>query len=313
MAAAEQSLSLARRWVIYQSERFPVIKFAPLLGAFSFCGVCLSRLMRGEISWPSPASALVAFACVFLFFLQLRFLDEFKDYETDRRYRPERPVPRGLISLKQISQALALTVAAQVILTVWLQPALLWLLAGVWLYMGLMTVEFFVPAWIKPRLLTYMWTHMLIMPLIDFFATGCDWRPHQSWPPPGLALFLAVSFFNGLMVEMGRKTWAPEQERPGVDTYSSYCGLAEALKIFRGLMLISFAGIVGVGFQLRFALPSVLVMGLFLIFGLRLTARFQARPTPVDAGRLETFSGLWVMASYLMMGILPLGAAIWCH
>ncbi|MDR3074307.1 MAG: hypothetical protein LBV01_06260, partial [Deltaproteobacteria bacterium] len=59
----EQSYSFLKRWQVYQQERFPVAKFAPLLAAFSFSGVCLSRLRSGERSWPSPAPSFTAFAC----------------------------------------------------------------------------------------------------------------------------------------------------------------------------------------------------------------------------------------------------------
>jgi len=307
----ESELSFFQRWRIYQAERFPILKFAPLLAAFSYCAVCLSRLLRHDYTWPSALSSLTAFVCVFLFFLQLRFLDEFKDAEVDAKYRPERPVPRGLVSLSQIGKAFAVTVAIQLALTLWLTPKLLLLLFLVWGYMTLMTIEFFVPEWIKPRLLTYMWTHMLIMPLIDFFATSCDWLTIQNLPPAGLLLFLLVSFFNGLLIELGRKTWAPEQESPGVDSYSSYCGLPKALRLFQMIMVASYLGALGVGYQVSFFVPTVVVMSLLLLVGMRHTFRFRAMPDVAGAKKLETFSGLWVIASYLVMGILPLGAAIW--
>ena len=44
----------------------------------------------------------MAFATAFLFFLQLRIADEFKDFEEDSRYRPYRPVPRGLVRLREL-------------------------------------------------------------------------------------------------------------------------------------------------------------------------------------------------------------------
>ena len=307
----ETNYSFWRRWWVYQRERFPVLKFAPLLAAFSFCGVCLSRLMLLEYGWPTFGSSLTAFVCVFLFFLQLRFLDEFKDAEVDARYRPERPVPRGLVSLRQIGAAFAVTLAVQALLVIWLQPLLLTLLVAVWAYMALMTVEFFVPEWIKPRLLTYMWTHMLIMPIMDLFATGCDWMLVRTLPPPGLLLFLVVSFFNGLLIELGRKTWAPEQERQGVDSYSSYCGLGKALGLFRLILAASYLGTLGVAFQVNFTVPAAIIMTGLLLAGLRLLSRFTAMPEAGHAKKLETFSGIWVIVCYLMMGILPLGAAIW--
>ena len=38
-------------------------------------------------------------------------------------------------------------------------------------------------------------------------------------PPHGLFWFLLVSYFNGLVVEIGRKTRAPADEEHGVETY----------------------------------------------------------------------------------------------
>ncbi len=43
-----------------------------------------------------------AFLVTFGLFLQLRAADEVKDLEDDRRHRPERPIPRGLVSPRLI-------------------------------------------------------------------------------------------------------------------------------------------------------------------------------------------------------------------
>ena len=66
---------------------------------------------------------------------------------------------------------------------------------------------------------------MVIMPLIDLYATACDWlRIAGSRAARGLIWFLLVSYVNGIVVEMGRKTRAPADEEPGVETYSARCG-----------------------------------------------------------------------------------------
>ena len=92
--------------------------------------------------------------------------------------------------------------------------------------MALMTREFFVAEWLKARPFTYLWSHMLIVPLIDLYATACDWLPAGVAPPAGLGWFLAASFFNGIVVEIGRKLRAPADEEPGVETYSAAVGPA---------------------------------------------------------------------------------------
>ena len=87
------------RWIVYQRERFPVAGHGPLVAAFSASAVCFSSLVRGRVAAPSAIALLVAFLTSLLFFLQLRIADEFKDFEEDSRYRPYRPVPRGLVTL----------------------------------------------------------------------------------------------------------------------------------------------------------------------------------------------------------------------
>src|SRR4051812_43039910 len=88
------------RWWTYQRERFPIFGHDLLIAAFSSSAVSYSALLRGQT--PRIASIIVAFATCFLFFLQLRIADEFKDLDEDSRYRPYRPVPRGLIRLPEL-------------------------------------------------------------------------------------------------------------------------------------------------------------------------------------------------------------------
>src|SRR5262249_35693743 len=73
----------ASRWWTYQRERFPVLAHGPLIAAFSLSAVSFSSLLRGRTELPDAKTAVVAFATSFLFFLQLRLADEFKDFEED--------------------------------------------------------------------------------------------------------------------------------------------------------------------------------------------------------------------------------------
>src|SRR5207248_2175394 len=91
------------RWWTYQRERFPVVAHGILIAAFSSSAVCFSTLLRGRTTPPQLLALIVAFGTAFLFFLQLRIADEFKDCEEDSRYRPYRAVPRGLVSLRELA------------------------------------------------------------------------------------------------------------------------------------------------------------------------------------------------------------------
>ena len=90
------------RWWVYQRERFPVLAHGPLILAFSSSALSFSALLRGAREWPRPAALVAAFVTCLLFFLQLRIADEFKDFEEDSRWRPYRPVPRGLVTLREL-------------------------------------------------------------------------------------------------------------------------------------------------------------------------------------------------------------------
>ncbi len=296
----------ARFWT-YQAERFPVFGHGVLIAAFSFSAVSFSALLRGQVRWPGAGAILVAFASAFLFFLQLRLADEFKDFEEDARYRPYRPVPRGLVSLRELGILGVLTVLIQLGLALWLEASLVWLLLLVWSYLALMSAEFFARAWLKARPITYMWTHMLIMPLIDLYATACDWRvAGPGSPPAGLAWFLAVSFFNGVVIELGRKIRAPQDEEPGVETYSFLWGLRKAVLAWLGALLLTAINAWLAAREIDFAAPVGWLLILLLITATVIALRFLRTPVTGRANLIETMSGLWTILMYLSVGAIPM-------
>jgi len=208
--------SLARRLLVYQAERFPALALVPLVTLFTFSSAAYSRLARGAPGFIElPVFASGAFTAVTIFFL-LRVLDEHKDADVDRRFRPELPVPRGLVSLAELRGAGATLVALAVLANLVVAPILLAPLAVVAAWATLMTKEFFVPTWLRAHAAAYLLTHMAIMPLIDGYTTGLDWLRAGAHAPHGLFLFLAVTFANGVLIEVGRKIRPPEQEREGV-------------------------------------------------------------------------------------------------
>jgi 4-hydroxybenzoate polyprenyltransferase len=297
---------MTRRWWVYQRERFPVFAHGPLIAAFSVSAVSYSTLLRGEIALP-VAGTLVAFATAFLFFLQLRIADEFKDHEEDVRYRPYRPVPRGLVSLRELGWVGVGAALVQLALALALKPALALILAVVWAYLALMSVEFFAPAWLKARPVTYMWTHMLIMPMIDFYATACDWLVRGADLPYGLSWFLLVSFFNGIVIEIGRKTRAPGDEETGVETYSALWGRAAAVRAWLGAMVACAACALMAAWSIDFLLPAGAVLAALVAAAAWLGVRFVRAAAAGSGRRLELFSGVWTLSMYLIVGVVPLG------
>src|SRR5215469_16885898 len=119
---SKSAVQQENRWWIYQRERFPLFAHGPLVIAFSSSAVCFSHLLRGQSSWPPWRAVGVAFVTCLLFFLGLRIADEFKDIEEDTKYRPYRPVPRGLVTLKELGRIGVAGAAVQLILAIFLSP-----------------------------------------------------------------------------------------------------------------------------------------------------------------------------------------------
>lgn len=294
-----------RRWAEYQRERFPLLGHCPLIAAFSVSAVCFSSHLRGVHTFPPWGMIAAAFASSFFFFLQLRIADEFKDLEEDARYRPYRPVPRGLVTLRELAVVAGAGCAAQLALAVSLNPRQVALLCGVWLYLAMMTQEFFARRWLKSHPFTYMWTHMLIMPLVDMYATAWDWVPAGAQPPTGLGWFLAASFFNGVVIEIGRKIRAPGDEEEGVQTYTVIWGCRGAVAGWLAALALTGGCGVFAARTVGIAVPFAVLAGAFLVAAALQGLRFAAAPARSAAKRFELISGVWTLAMYLALGLGP--------
>jgi len=294
------------RWWIYQRERFPVFAHGPLIAAFSLSAVCCSSLLRGDDRLPSSLSLLVAFGTALLFFLQLRIADEFKDFEEDARHRPYRPVPRGLVTLPELGIVGVLSAAVQMGLAWLLQPGLTLLLVFVWFYLALMSKEFFIGSWLKSRPVLYMLSHMVIIPLVDLYATACDWWPAGGGPPAGLKWFLAVSYCNGIVLELGRKIRAPAAEETGVETYSFLWGRRNAVLAWIGALGLTAVAAVIAARQISFSQAVIILSSVLLVAGGGIAILFLREPSTRLSKAIEGLSGVWTLLMYLNLGVVPL-------
>ena len=308
-AKAESGQTL--RWWTYQKERFPLLAHGPLVLAFSSSAVCFSHLLRGENSWPDWRGLVVAFVTCLLFFLGLRIADEFKDFEEDSRYRPYRPVPRGLVKLRELGWIGVGAAVIQLALAVWLAPFLIIVLLAGWAYLALMSHEFFAREWLKARPITYLWTHMFIMPIVDLYATACDWVPAGlKLPPNGLIWFLVASFFNGIVIEIGRKIRSPADEETGVQTYSILWGRRAAVAAWLGVMTATATCAVLAASKINFALPVAVATGTVLALAAITAVAFLRDTRPGRGKRFEVLAGVWTLVLYLSLGLAPLALRV---
>ena len=296
------------KWLVYQKERFPVLAHGVLILAFSASAVGYSHVLRQASGLPVWPAYLAAFINSFLSFLQLRIADEFKDFEDDSRYRPYRAVPRGLITLRELGVLGLITGVIQVGVALWFEPRLIIFLIVNWLYFAGMSREFFAREWLKARPLVYLVSHMLMMPLIDFYATATDWLPATGHAPRGLEWFVAMSFTNGVLIELARKIRAKPDEETGVETYTALWGIRRATRawfvVFIATWLLSMRALEPVGGAA--ALVWMIIGSLLALTAAFVALRFVKSPTTRHAKAFELLTALWTISLYFSLGVIPL-------
>lgn len=296
--------SLLKRLWAYQAERFPIFKTALLVGFFTAASLCVSSNLAMR-PLPGMATFIVIWLTVLIVFFQMRACDEYKDLESDTKFRPERAIPSGLVSLKLIVSLAVIMTLVAVLLTVTISTHLLLPLLAVWTWLTLMTFEFFVPKFLHKHAGLYLISHMAIMPLIDLYATAGDWLVRDTAAPAGLWYFLALSFFNGCVLEIGRKIWAPENEREGVETYSGLLGYKKAAILWVGICFISLFLLLGLSRWLNVTIPILIGSGSLFVYIAWRAAVFIKAPSDKGEKSLDNLAGIWVLASYAFIGFMP--------
>jgi len=294
---------LARFWT-YQHERFPLLSHGALIAVFSASAMAYSAWARGA-AFPPAWLLLAGFVSSLLFFLQLRIADEWKDAAEDAAFRPYRPVPRGLVSLRELAWIGVAGGIVQLVIALAISPHVLPLLVAVWAFFGLMSREFFIGAWLRKHSIVYMTSHMLIMPLIDAYVSSFDWQVAGVHPPVQLWLFLGVTFCNGMVLEIGRKIRAPRDEEPGVETYSAIWGRARAAYSWLAAIAVTVALAILAGFAVHATLPIFIAAASAASAAGALAWLFLRNPITRMARSIEALSGAWTLALYGSLGIAP--------
>lgn len=154
-----------------------------------------------------PQDFLLICGVLFTFITELRFMDEIKDYEKDKVAHPDRPLPRGLVTVDQVKKLMIggfitlLALAYPSFDVYGIQPVMLLLVVALWLF--LMYKEFFMEETLNKSPLVYALTHQLIIvPLLLYVTTILEGGFVLIPQVYGLCLIILSAFFT---YEVGRK------------------------------------------------------------------------------------------------------------
>ena len=321
-----------KNFKIYLNERFPLGKNSIFVLIFTLSGYIytgllynskiINQIFSKEIKVPMPWHKIVAlFIIIFMFFLQLRITDEFKDYEEDLKYRAYRPVQRGVITLKALGKIGIATVIIQIILAYIIDFKIIYFMIIVWFYMFLMAKEFFIKEWLTKRILIYALSHVVIMIFITLVIVNAtqyivlgeaeniikfgalQWYRHNI--DIALIPLFTLNYLNGIVLEIGRKTRRADEEEHGVQTYSKLWGKKKAAVILSLLFAVEyFLVILGLSYTYeKYFLFSGLVLLIILIISIYFMIKFLKKD--LSGKIVESVSGLWIVFSSMGLGLLP--------
>ncbi len=182
-------------------ERSPLPMLLLVGGGIS---VSASYLMRGSLD--VRAASLTTAGIVGLLML-MRMMDEIKDFEKDKVAHPERPLPRGLVSIDGLHRAMWLTVAILFvysgIIALAQNLAAAASYAATVAYSLLMYREFFASTLLNRNQLAYAVSHQLILlPMYMFAITMVV--PSEAMAPASV-WFALTGLGASFVYEMSRK------------------------------------------------------------------------------------------------------------
>jgi hypothetical protein len=295
--------SVMRRLSGYARERFPLAAYLPMILLAAGAALGYSRVARDAPGFAPPATFLVTALTLLAAFFALRVADEHKDASVDRLTRPELPVPRGLVTLRELRVAASVLAAVALAANALLSPMLLVPLAGIALWLTLMTREFFAREWLRGQPALYLASHMVIMPLLLLYATATDWMTVGAGAPRSLWLFLAASYATGLVLEIGRKIRAPAEERPGVETYTASWGTSRAVTAWLASIAASAALIALTAVAVRATWTPIAAPLLAIAVSFAAWRFMRADPAARAGKQIEVASAVWTLAAYALLAL----------
>lgn len=290
----------------YLAERFPVpvtLMLSVATGVAAYA-VAQAELIRAGAPVLFDGTAAAGCFAVFLFLFHLRVFDEHKDFDLDNETRPDRPVQRGLVTLRQLKVLGAVAIAGQLIIALAPGPrigALYLLPLG---YSVLMYFEFFARQWLSARIIWYAITHCLVMALVALaLAARFTMRADISLSPE-LWAFLALTVTTFFSVDVLRKMWAPETEVEGVDSYSQRYGLRTSAFLATGILVASAAIGGWIGFRLGGGPIWIGIVTVITAWGIREVFKFAAAPTVKGEKTMEAVAGVQLLGLYIGIAIV---------
>lgn len=256
-----------KKWTALVQERFNPLFFVPLISLFvAVNGAFAQKIITLEVGL---LRYLIVFALALSFFFRLRLFDDIKDVESDRINHPQRPLPRGLLSVVQAKRVIGLLILFEFAVTFNLGfwPFVVHMVAI--LFSLLMFEDFFIGDELNSLMTLSSLTHYFVIAILALSVATSVTGFHLETLNGYYMAFFMISWFLFNLYEFSRKTYAPDEEKRTLSSYSksmTHIG-ATALSFSQALFAL-------IAMAFAFQSPGFILFGNFFWIFLILTALY---------------------------------------
>ena len=249
-----------KRLYLYYHERFPFTTRL-LLGLIVFCEIYFIVLLnQGVTKFTITYKEIIGGYTVFAFLLWLRVADDLKDYETDKKLFPDRPLQRGVTKRSDIFYSCLVIELIALVLNMLFMPNKIFFII-LYIYGFLMSKWFFQRAKIQPSLPLALITHNPVQMFVNLYIISFTVIKYKlDFVNLTTIMTLFTLYFPALIWEVSRKIKAPKDE----NDYTTYSKLFGYKKATRFVLIVTIMDII-TNFILVWNLSKISVVILFLL------------------------------------------------
>lgn len=257
-------VEIVKKWLIFIWERFPPYTYIPFLFLYFIAHIIFSL---GKNNY-SLFTLLILYLATLIFFFKLRLYDEVKDFESDLKIYPNRPLSRGLLNHSSIYIGIFTCIIFEVIIFAMFGLVGLSAIIIPVIYSLIMFKEFFVRKWIRSHLTLYAITHTFVSSLFSLALLSTIQSTYIWDLSFNSYLFALLSWCLFNIFEFGRKTFITSEEKRNIDSYSKIYGRLGASLLVISMALCSYFLISSIQSNQLTALLLSVLLGLLSITAL---------------------------------------------
>ncbi|HEX8742808.1 MAG TPA: hypothetical protein VF712_06725 [Thermoleophilaceae bacterium] len=219
---------LAGRLLGYLNERFPIQ--GVITNSIAYAAALLyGKAIVGDGELHVAVEDVLGVLGILGYLLLARVFDEHKDFEFDVEHLPDRPLPRGSISWREVDglgvAAFVVQAAVSVAVDGGVGPVCFWWAIAL-TYLVITRFEFFIRPWLRRHFVTNTVLHLPV------YALGLVWiaqiGAEPEWVGTDVLWLAAYVYVATLGIDLWRKSHGPEDEREAVDSYTQRWGVTGA-------------------------------------------------------------------------------------